>query len=210
MQLCLRTSATDVAHEHIPVSRRCTIPTLLLSLVCVALFACAEVEPPATTRGVDQAAVNALRKSAEQGNATAQNRLGLLYNQGQGVPQDRILAKQWFEKAAEQGDAGAQVNLGTLYLLGQGALESDQMALFWFRRAAAQHEALAFAKLGFMYERGRGVPQDVIQAYMWYSLSAAQGEKRAVESRERLARQMTPAQVAAAQQLAREWKPKPK
>ena len=130
MQLCLRTSATDIAHEHIPVSRRCTIPTLLLSLVCVALFACAEVEPPATTRGVDQAAVNALRKSAEQGNATAQNRLGLLYNQGQGVPQDRMLAKQWFEKAAEQGDAGAQVNLGTLYLLGQGALESDQMALF--------------------------------------------------------------------------------
>ena len=171
---------------------------------------CAEVEPSTKTRGIDEATVTALRKSAEQGNTTAQNRLGLLYNQGQGVPQDRLLAKQWFEKSAEQGDAGAQVNLGTLYLLGQGALESDQMALFWFRRAAEQQEALAFAKLGFMYEHGRGIPQDFIQAHMWYTLSAGRGEKRALVSRDQLAKQMTPAQVATAQQLAREWKPKPK
>ncbi|TKB57095.1 MAG: sel1 repeat family protein [Nitrospira sp.] len=84
------------------------------------------------------------------------------------------------------------------------------MALFWFRRAAEQQEMLAFAKLGFMYEHGRGVTQDFIQAYMWYNLSAARGEKRALASRNQLATQMTPAQVAAAQQLAREWRPKPK
>jgi uncharacterized protein len=210
VQLCLRTSATDGAHEHVPLVRQCPVLTLLVALVCLAMSACADVEPPTPTREVDKAAVTTLRKSAEQGNATAQNRLGLLYTQGQGIPQDRGLAKQWFEKAAEQGNAGAQVNLGTLYLLGQGALDSDQMALFWFRQAAEQHEPLAFAKLGFMYEQGRGVPKDVIQAYMWYSLSAAQGEQRALESREQLAHQMTPAQVAAAQQLARQWKPKPK
>jgi TPR repeat protein len=176
----------------------------------MAISACADVETPTTTRSVDGATVAALHKSAEQGNATAQNRLGLLYNQGQGVPQNPLLAKQWFEKAAEQGDAGAQVNLGTLYLLGQGALESDQMALFWFRRAAEQQEMLAFAKLGFMYEHGRGVTQDFVQAYMWYTLSAARGEKRALASRNQVAKQMTPAQLTAAQQLAREWKPKPK
>lgn len=203
-------SATDVARENVRLSWRCTMTTLLLSLVCLAVSACADVETPAPTRSIDEAAVAALRKSAEQGNATAQNRLGLLYNQGQGVPQNRPLAKEWFEKAAEQGDAGAQVNLGTLYLLGQGAMESDQMALFWFRRAAEQQEALAFAKLGFMYEHGRGVPQDFIQAHMWYTLSASRGEKRALTSRDQLAQKMTPAQVAAAQQLAREWKPKPK
>jgi len=54
------------------------------------------------------------------------------------------------------------------------------------------------------------VPQDFIQAHMWYTLSAARGEKRALTSRDLLAQKMTPAQVAAAQQLAREWKPKPK
>ena len=210
MQTCLRTSVMDIADKNIPLSRRCTMAPLLLSLMCMAISACADVETPATTRGIDEATVAALHKSAEQGNATAQNRLGLLYNQGQGVPQDPLLAKQWFEKSAEQGEAGAQVNLGTLYLLGQGALESDQMALFWFRRAAEQQETLAFAKLGFMYEHGRGVIQDFIQAHMWYTLSAARGEKRAFASRDQLAKQMTPAQVAAAQQLAREWKPKAK
>ena len=200
----------DIAYKNVSQLRRCTMTTLVLLLVYMAISSCAEVEPPTTARGIDEATVTALRKSAEQGNPTAQNRLGLLYNQGQGVPQDRMLAKQWFEKAAEQGDAGAQVNLGTLYLLGQGALESDQMALFWFRRGAEQQEALALAKLGFMYEHGRGIPQDFIQAHMWYTLSAARGQKRALVSRDQLAKQMTPAQVATAQQLAREWKPKPK
>jgi uncharacterized protein len=203
-------NAMDLRGKPSSLAWRVTMTALLLSLGCVIMSACATEEPPAVTRGMDANAVTGLRKSAEQGNATAQNRLGLLYNEGQGVPQDPMLAKQWFEKAAEQGNAGAQVNLGTLYLLGQGALESDQMALFWFRRAAEQQEMLAFAKLGFMYEQGRGVTQDFVQAYMWYTLSAARGEKRALASRNQLAKQMTPAQVAAAQQLAREWKPKPK
>jgi len=206
----LRNSVMDIAHKNVSVSRQCTKTPLVLLFMCMAISACADVEHPTTTRSIDEATIATLHKSAEQGNATAQNRLGLLYNQGQGVPQDPLLAKQWFEKAAEQGDAGAQVNLGTLYLLGQGALESDQMALFWFRRAAEQQETLAFAKLGFMYEHGRGVTQDFVQAHMWYTLSAARGEKRAFASRNQLAKQMTPAQVAAAQQLAREWKPKPK
>jgi hypothetical protein len=54
------------------------------------------------------------------------------------------------------------------------------------------------------------VLQDFIQAHMWYNLSAAQGEQRAAEARDALAKQMTPAQIAEAQRLAREWKPKEK
>ena len=105
-------------------------------------------------------------------------------------------------------DAGAQTNLGTLYLHGEGAPQSDQMALFWFSQAAEQRDALAFAKLGLMYVQGRGVLQDYIQAHMWYNLSAAYGENRSAEARDALAKQMTPAQIAEAQRLAREWKPK--
>jgi len=151
-----------------------------------------------------------LHKLAEAGNADAQNRLGILYHDGQGLPVNYERAKQWFRKAAEQGHAGAQVNLGTLYLLGLGVSESDQEALFWFRKAAAQRDALAFAKLGRMYQRGRGVPQDFVQAHMWYNLSAAHGEKRAVEIRDALTRQMDPEQIAKAQRLAVEWNPEDK
>ena len=190
--------------------------SFVLSILCLIISACADVEPAANisptskNREDYEAAAKELRKSAEGKDAAAQNRLGLLYNEGHGVPQDYGQAKHWFEKAAEQGHVEAQVNLGMLYLLGQGAPESDQMALFWFRRAAKQEDALAFAKLGLMYALGRGVPKDLIQAHMWYNLSAAQGEKQASEFRDVLVKRMTPAQVAEAQNLAREWKPKTK
>jgi hypothetical protein len=43
---------------------------------------------------------------------------------------------------------------------------------------------------------------------MWYSLAATNGDKPAAELRDTIANQMTPAQIAEAQKLAREWKPK--
>jgi len=151
-----------------------------------------------------------LHKLAEAGNMDAQNQLGLLYYDGRGVPQNFKQASVWFRKAAEQGHVGAQVNLGTLYFLGYGVSENNQGALFWFRKAAAQRDALAFAKLGRMYEQGREVPRDLVQAHMWYNLSAAYGEKRSLEIRDALAKQMEPRQVAEAQRLAVEWKPEDK
>jgi hypothetical protein len=42
---------------------------------------------------------------------------------------------------------------------------------------------------------------------MWYNLAAVQGEPRAAEARDALTKQMTPAQIAEAQRLAREWNP---
>ena len=196
-----------------PVSPRFNM-ALVLSLVCLTSSACADMTPAADMsqnhRAEDEATAKALRKSAEEGDASAQNRLGLLYDEGVGVPQDYRQAKEWYEKAAKQGHAGAQTNLGTLYLQGEGAPQSAQMALFWFSRAAEQGEVLAFTKLGWMYAQGRGVLQDFIQAHKWYNLSAAQGEPRAAEARDALTKQMTPAQIAEAQRLAREWKPKDK
>ena len=66
-----------------------------------------------------------------------------------------------------------------------------------------------------MYEKGQGVPQDYVQAHMWFNLaasrfSASETKKRdiAVGKRDVLAFLMTPAQLAEAQRLAREWKPK--
>ena len=77
-----------------------------------------------------------------------------------------------------------------------------------YRVGAEKGDASAQFSLGFMYELGQGVPQDYVQAYMWFSLAAAQGTKGAAEWRERLAARMTPAQIAEAQKLASEWKPK--
>ena len=48
------------------------------------------------------------RKAAEQGDADAQNNLGLCYERGQGVPEDYEEAVKWYRKAAAQGHAGAK------------------------------------------------------------------------------------------------------
>jgi TPR repeat protein len=196
--------------SHQPISPQFII-AFVLSVVCLTSSACADIKPPVDTfRAEEVATANKLRKSAEKGDASAQNTLGLLYGEGKGVPQDYRQAKEWFEMAAKQGHAGAQVNLGTLYLHGDGAPRSTEMALFWFSLAAQQEDALAFAKLGMMYAQGRGVLQDFIQAHKWYNLSAAHGELKAAEARDVLAQQMTPTQIAEAQKLAGEWKPKGK
>ena len=185
---------------------------LSLPVFCLTMSACVPGKSAMESRNGDLArfeeSTKELRQLAQGGDASAQNELGLLYYEGKGVPQNHRKAKEWFDKAVEQGHAGAQVNLGTLYLRGEGAPQSSQMALFWFSRAAGQEDALAFAKLGLMYSQGRGVLQDFIQAHMWYNLSAAHGEGRSAETRDALARQMTPAQIAEAQRLAREWTPR--
>jgi uncharacterized protein len=192
------------------ISSRCT-NSVLLSIVCLIVSACAGqsvVDTSKNDRTEYDETMKELRRSAIAGDASAQNELGLLYYEGKAIKKDYRQAKVWFDKAVEQGHSGAQVNLGSLYLRGEGAPQSSQMALFWFSRAADQGDALALAKLGLMYAQGRGVLQDFIQAHMWYNLSAAHGEWRSAEARDALAKQMTPAQVAEAQRLAREWKPR--
>jgi hypothetical protein len=59
-----------------------------------------------------------------------------------------------------------------------------------------------------MYDNGLGVPQDYVIAHMWFNLAAAGGEIGAPKARAGVAEKMTPAQIAEAQELAREWKPK--
>ena len=182
---------------------------VVLSIVCLAVPAWADYKAgeDAYNRGGFATALREWRPLAEQGDALAQYNLGVLYRKGRGVPQDDVQARQWYEKAAAQGQAKAQYNLGTLYLNGGGVPKDYQQALRWFRLAADQGEALAQTKIAIMYDDGQGVSHDIVQAHKWYNLAATNGDKPAAELRDALAKQMTPAQIAEAQKLAREWKP---
>jgi TPR repeat protein len=51
------------------------------------------------------------RKAAEQGDAKAQNNLGVMHARGLGVPLDYAEAAKWFRKAADQGDGKGRENL---------------------------------------------------------------------------------------------------
>ncbi len=111
---------------------------------------------------------------------------------------------------AEQGIAVVQVSLGFMYAKGQGVPQDYAEAMRWHRKAADQGDTDAQTYLGAMYQKGQGVKQDYVQAHMWYNLAAGQGNKIARENRDTLVEKMTPAQIAEAQRLAREWKPKGK
>ena len=180
---------------------------LVLSFACLAGPAWADFQAgmDANNRGDYASALREWRPLAEQGDSPAQVSLGLLYTNGQGVPQDHVQARQWYEKAAIQGDALAQLNLGVIYGNGKGVPEDYQQALYWFRLSANQGNAMAKTQLGLMYERGNGVPQDVVLAQKWYILGAANGDKLGAELRDALAKRMTPAQIFQAQQRVLEW-----
>ncbi len=47
------------------------------------------------------------------------------------------------------------------------------------------------------------------RGYMWYSLALSNGEKTVGIYRAKPAKKMTPAQIAEAERLAKEWKPDP-
>ena len=88
------------------------------------------------------------RLAAEQGEATAQFNLGVMYATGQGVPQDFKEAMQWYYLAAMQGDADAQHNLGVMYAKGEGVMQDPVLAYMWFNLAAAQGQKAATELLG--------------------------------------------------------------
>ena len=52
---------------------------------------------------------------AERGNADAQYRIGMMYEEGRGVTQDYAEAMKWYRLAAEQGVADAQYNIGVMW-----------------------------------------------------------------------------------------------
>jgi TPR repeat protein len=136
-----------------------------------------------------------------------------MYFNGRGVPQDLDEAIRWVRLAADQGFVKAQFNLGLSYDTGTGVPPDPAEAARWFRRAANQGDATAQRNLGVMYANGEGVPRDFVAAYMWLGLAAAQasGAARAaaLQGRDVVAQQLTPAQIADAEQRAQTWTPVP-
>ncbi|MDR2709302.1 MAG: zinc-ribbon domain-containing protein [Elusimicrobiota bacterium] len=77
-------------------------------------------------------------KAAQQGYASGQYNLGVMYDNGDGIPQDKQKALYWYEKAAQQGYANAQCNLGIMYDNGDGIPQDKQKVFYWYEKAAKQ------------------------------------------------------------------------
>ena len=155
-------------------------------------------------------ALRILRPLAEQGYASAQFNLGVMYNKGQGIPQDYAEALKWHRLAAEQGYASAQFGLAIMYEEGKGTPQDYAKAVKLYLLSAEQGNARAQVNLGFMYGNGHGVLQDYVEAHKWFNLAASRHTEEedrnlAIENRDIVANEMTTAQVAEAQKLAKQW-----
>jgi TPR repeat protein len=93
--------------------------------------------------------------------------VGVMYDQGHGVPQDHMQAAAWYRRAAEQGSALAQDYLGQAYLRGRGVPQDNAQAAVWHRKAAEQGLAQAQGWLAYFYRYGIGVPQDDKLSELW-------------------------------------------
>jgi len=164
----------------------------------------------ACDRGGYAKACEEFKPLEEQRLAAAQIDLGVIYNFGPGAQQDYGEAVKSRRRAAEQGDIGAQYDLGLMYAKGHGVPQDYFEAAKWYRKAAEQGRADAQRDLGVMYIDGEGVTQDYVLAHMWLNLAAAQGDHKSQQVRDKVAEKMTPSQIAEAQRLAGEWKPKGK
>jgi len=117
--------------------------------------------------------------AAAQGDAAAQNNLGLCYLNGWGVPEDYVDAAEWFSRAAEQGHAEAQWNLFQCYSAGRGVAANPDKALRWLSKAAANGNAEAQFKLGSWYWTGEVVAENTEEALKWWRRAGEQGHLEA-------------------------------
>jgi len=149
-------------------------------------------------------------RAAEQHLPEAQFALGKCYANGDGVSADVVEAVRWYQRAADQNFVEAIAELGLCHLDGTGVTTDVFEGVKWIRNAAEQGHASSQNRLGLCYLKGEGMTKDYVQAHKWFNLAAAQGGPRAIYFKLNLARaeaNMTPEQIAEAQQLAREFKP---
>ena len=118
---------------------------LVLSLVCLVVPAWADFQAgmDAKNRGDFAKALREWRPLAEQGDARAQFYLGVLYENGDGVPEDYEKAREWYMKSAAQGEANAQFYLGLMFAFGRGGPLDLVQAHMWYSLAAGNGHARA-------------------------------------------------------------------
>ena len=97
----------------------------------------------AYNRGDYATALREWKPFAEQGDAEAQYNLGVMYENGDGVPQNYKTAVKRYTLAAEQGNAMAQSNLGAMYDRGYGVLQDYVRAHMWFNITASSGDKVA-------------------------------------------------------------------
>jgi hypothetical protein len=165
-------------------------------------------------------AIAYFRRSPDQGFRSARYNLGVIFARGDGVEKDAEAAFEWYGLAAAQGHATAQFNLGVFYRDGLGTAADGRKAVEWFTRSAENGNVFAQINLARIYTLGNVAPKDLTHAYMWLEIARnpfgpqsnrAAGDRianvrnSAVAAKRLLEEQIATADIARAEDRARNW-----
>jgi hypothetical protein len=99
-----------------------------------------------------------LLSHAEHGDVDAQNNLGRMYFNGEGVPKNAAKAAEWYQKAADQGNVDAKNNLLAMHAEDQGVSKN-------FLAFAAFAAIIAFVLAGYGFHLMTNALSDLYLRY---------------------------------------------
>ena len=147
------------------------------------------------------------RPLAENGDPTAEFRLGTIYDLGLGVPKDVQEAAHWYELSGTHGNAGAQFWLGSHYFSGNELPQDRQKAVAWLERAANQGDVASQEAVGGAYINGLGVQKDFVKGLTWLFISQKKGGLQVSKNEfDAFVQRTPPTDVEQARQRAEVWR----
>lgn len=118
--------------------------------------------------------------SAEKGQSRAMITVGLLYEQGLGVPRNFSKAMEWYENAANAGEAEGWLRLGIGYEIGMGVQADLRKAADCYDKSAQLGSTQGKVKMASLHLSGRGRIRDEAKGLnmLWEASQAGDGAAR--------------------------------
>ena len=123
-----------------------------------------------------QSAMDWFKQAALAGDPIAQNKLGSMYEKGEGAEANAKIARYWYKQAAENNYNIGLYNLGRSYEFGLGLPKPNyERARRHYQAAARLYTPQAEYRLGLMRELGKGIVPDELKAMRHYQKAAIGG-----------------------------------
>ncbi len=125
---------------------------------------------------------NTCLKNALQDIPEAQFKLGLCYQNGNGVEKDEVKAYNWFLKSALHNYGDALNAVGNCYRFGRGVKIDINTAIEWYLKAIKQNNVHAMNNLGSCYRDLDCLDNHFDLAFEWYMKAAGFGYEYALNN----------------------------
>ena len=144
----------------------------------IALFCIGLMEMDNPPRNIEKG-IRSLERAGDQGFATAQATLGMIYFTGIGVVRDPSEAVKWCSKASRKKLPLGMFYLGMAYSAGDGLRRNDDFSIRWIGSAAERGLMMAQLTLGMKLSLGDGVERNLELGVQWLRQAAIQGSAEA-------------------------------